>query len=304
MEDRNPCVPQATFELIPIKNLVSSQKYQRPLSPSHIKKAVREFNVYQINPVKVSRRNGTNYVFNGQHTIEIVAAASGSRETPVWCMVFDNMIYSLEADVFANQQKNVKILTPFEIYMANIEAENEMQMMIKCLVETYGLKISSQKKPGAICAISALEKIYEKYGFETLDRTLNLCIGTWEGEDNSLSANILKAVALMVDAYEDELRDDVFKQKVGEKSIKEIIRLSKERRSGTMGYAEVLLNEYNRKMKKPLDWLTLHTKKKRKPKYEEPSFIFQQQELDVGSDDAENDKNITVNTNSQSYSVV
>ena len=51
------------FELIPIKNLMSNQVYQRPLSEGHIISAVKDFDVYQINPVKVSRRNGINYVF-------------------------------------------------------------------------------------------------------------------------------------------------------------------------------------------------------------------------------------------------
>ena len=74
------------FELIPIKNLMSNQVYQRPLSEGHIISAVKDFDVYQINPVKVSRRNGINYVFDGQHTIEIVASRSGSRDTPVWCI--------------------------------------------------------------------------------------------------------------------------------------------------------------------------------------------------------------------------
>lgn len=57
--------------------------------------------------MKVSRRDGINYVFNGQHTIEIVAAVSGSRETPVWCMIYDDLSYEHEADIFANQQKYV-----------------------------------------------------------------------------------------------------------------------------------------------------------------------------------------------------
>ena len=75
----NPFVPNVHFEQIPIKNLVSNQDYQRNLSQKHIEKAAAEFDLYQINPVKVSRRNGINYVFNGQHTIEIVARVSGSR---------------------------------------------------------------------------------------------------------------------------------------------------------------------------------------------------------------------------------
>lgn len=98
--------------------------------------------IYQVNPVKVSRRDGVNYVFNGQHTIEIVATVSGSRDTPVWCMIYDDMDYTLEADTFAQQQKFVKPLSPFEIFNANIEAGNDEQLMIKTLVESYGLQIS------------------------------------------------------------------------------------------------------------------------------------------------------------------
>ena len=53
-------VPRVTFELIPIKNLVANQEYQRNLSESHIVRAAKDFDLYQINPVKVSRRNGIN----------------------------------------------------------------------------------------------------------------------------------------------------------------------------------------------------------------------------------------------------
>ena len=36
-------VPNVHFELIPIKDLVSNQEYQRNLSWSHVKKAVENF---------------------------------------------------------------------------------------------------------------------------------------------------------------------------------------------------------------------------------------------------------------------
>ena len=59
-EAQRRCIPNVSFELIPIRNLVSNQDYQRPLSENHIRKALEEFDVYQINPVKVSRRDGIN----------------------------------------------------------------------------------------------------------------------------------------------------------------------------------------------------------------------------------------------------
>ena len=111
-KDLSQYVPNVHFEQIPIKNLVSNQEYQRNLSKLHIERAAQNFDLYQINPVKVSRRDGINYVFNGQHTIEIVALVSGSRDTPVWCMVYDDLSYQHEADIFANQMKFVKPLKP------------------------------------------------------------------------------------------------------------------------------------------------------------------------------------------------
>lgn len=178
MSDFSRFVPDVHFEQIPIKNLVSNQEYQRPLSESQVEKAISDFDLNQINPVKVSRRNGVNYVFNGQHTIEIVASVSGSRDTPVWCMIYDDLEYEDEADIFAKQMKHVRPLTPYEVFMANIEAGNEQQLLIRDLVESYSLTIGSKKGYGVVCAIHSIERIYEKYGYHVLDRVLRLCVGT------------------------------------------------------------------------------------------------------------------------------
>ena len=265
MSDYSRFVPNVHFEQIPINNLVSNQEYQRNLSLSHIRRAAENFDLCQINPVKVSRRDGINYVFNGQHTIEIIATVSGSRETPVWCMVYDDLDYRAEADIFANQQKYVKKLLPYEIFMANIEAGSDEQLIIKSLVESFGLQISGTMNPGCICCVSTLEQIYEKHGFQTLERTLRLCIGTWEGDVNSLSANMIKGIAKLVVAYGDSLKDDVFKEKVGRVSAREIGRTAKERKAGSVGYAEAMLIAYNKKSHYPLRWANLYSSKHKIP---------------------------------------
>ena len=249
MTDLDKFVPNVHFEKIPIKNLVSNQDYQRNLSQAHIEKTTENFDIFQINPVKVSRRDGVNYVFNGQHTIEIVALASGSRETPVWCMIYDDLTYSHEADIFANQMKFVKGLLPYEVFMANIEANNQDQLMIKDLVESYGMKISSKRVAGSICAVSTLESIYTKHGYHVLSRVLKLIIGTWEGDMNSFSANIMNAVAKLCVVYREQLSEETFKEKLGAISIKQLSRNAKDRRPGCMGYAEAMVLEYNGKKK-------------------------------------------------------
>ena len=257
-ERQKRCIPDVSFELIPIKNLVSNQDYQRPLSESHIRKALEEFDVYQINPVKVSRRDGINYVFDGQHTIEIVASESGSRETPVWCMIYDDLKYTEEAHIFADQQKHVKNLVPYETFIAHIEAGDEKQKMIEATVKSYGLNITNSQAINGICAISTLEKIYDRYGQKILDSTLRLAIATWEGETNSLSGNVLMGIAKIIVAYGDSLREDVFKDHVGKMSVKSIIRTARERRPGALGYSEAMMLAYNAKNKYHLSLKTLY----------------------------------------------
>ena len=266
-------VPKVHYELIPIKNLVSNQEYQRNLSQKHVQKAAANFDIYQINPVKVSRRDGVNYVFNGQHTIEIIALVSDSRDTPVWCMIYDDLEYTQEADIFANQMKYTKPLLPYEIFMANIEAGNDKQLIIKDLVESYDLEITANTSPRGICAVSALESIHDKYGFQCLDRVLRLCVGTWEGAPLSFSANMLKGIARVINAYGDTVKDDLFKERLSRVSIKELTRTAKDRRAGSLGYAEAIVTFYNKRSRFGLSMEKLYSHKNKKNKETEDNDV-------------------------------
>lgn len=77
---------------------------------------------------------------------------------------------------------------------------------------------------------------------------------------NSLSANMLNGIARLVYTFGGALKDETFKEKVGEMSVKLLSRTAKERRPGSMGYAEAMLLAYNRKCKYPLKWTKLYEK--------------------------------------------
>lgn len=202
--------------------------------------------------MKVSRRDGVNYVFDGQHTIEIVATESGSRDTPVWCMIYDDLAYKEEAHIFADQKKHVKKLSPYETFKGHIEAGDEKQLMIQTILKSYGLVAAGTKIPNGVCAVTTLERIYDKFGQSTLDTVLRIAVATWEGEDNSLSGSMLMGIARIVVAYGDLLKEDRFKEQVGRVSVKSIIRTAKERRPGALGFAEAMMIAYNNKSKNGL----------------------------------------------------
>ena len=139
---------------------------------------------------------------------------------------------------------------------------NDPPFQIKSVVESYGLKITSTQQPNGVCAISTLEKIYDKYGQAVMDMTLRLAVATWEGETNSLSGNMLMGIARIIVAYGDQIKEDVFKDHVGMVSVKSIIRTAKERRPGAMGFAEAMMLAYNNKNKYQLSLRTLYGAKK------------------------------------------
>lgn len=180
-------------------------------------------------------------------------------------MIYDDLIYEQEADIFANQMKYTKTLLPYEVFMANIEAGNDKQLIIKSLVESYNLVISGKAQPGGICAVAALESIHDKYGFHVLDRTLRLIIAAWEGTPKSFSANMMNGVARLIHCFGDDIKDDLFAEKLGRISIKELSRTARDRRAGSLGYSEAMLLAYNKKSQKPLKFEQLYSNKGAKP---------------------------------------
>ena len=61
----------------------------------------------------------------------------------------------------------------------------------------------------------------------------------------------MNGVAKVISAFGSDLDDEVFKDRLGSVSVKQLSRMAKERRPGSMGYAEAILIEYNGKRKSP-----------------------------------------------------
>lgn len=122
----------------------------------------------------------------------------------------------------------------------NLNAPDLSAMLYEVWKISENLIDSANQQPfyGVICAIATLERIYTKYGYHVLDRTLRLCVGTWEGDIDSLGGNILAGVARLVVAFGDQLRDETFKEKVGFMSVRQLSRIAKERGAGSLGFAE------------------------------------------------------------------
>ena len=108
-----------------------------------------------------------------------------------------------------------------------------------------------------IAALGTLENPFRLVQVPGLNRVMRLIVGTWEGDINSFSSNMLNAVARLVTAFGDDMNDEIFKDRMGNISVKQLIRAAKDRRSGSAGLAETMLIEYNGKRKNPAGKLSV-----------------------------------------------
>ena len=72
---------------------------------------------------------------------------------------------------------------------------------------------------------------------------------------------MLNGVSRLVVTYGDQIKDTVFKERLGKISIKTLSQTAKDRRVGSLGYAEAILIFYNKHSKVHLTWDKLYAKK-------------------------------------------
>ncbi len=68
-------------------SLVVPEMYQRRLNNSRVARIVAEFDERIANEPKVSFRDGTYYIFDGQHTVMARKQMNGNKDLPILCAV-------------------------------------------------------------------------------------------------------------------------------------------------------------------------------------------------------------------------
>ena len=68
--------------------LIPRNTYQRELNTDRVHKIVKQFDERVANEPKVSFRNGSYYVFDGQHTIAARVERNGSNPLMILCKVY------------------------------------------------------------------------------------------------------------------------------------------------------------------------------------------------------------------------
>lgn len=221
--------------------------YQRPLDESKVQKILKEFNPCLVNPIKVNRRDdGTYWVIDGQHTLEVLRRRNGGDNTSVLCTIRYGLTREEERLLFLEQNGLVKALTVYDRMNAELAGNIGDSANIKYICERNGFTLERSKKDNSINAIGAITSIYKRYGASRLNETLFVLRESYNGESTSLQQGMLYGLSGFLDKYDTQIKEERLIMQLRKTPVYEIVRNSK-LYSGTLerrfGYA--IFKAYN-----------------------------------------------------------
>ena len=230
--------------------------YQKDPNLKNVKKIVDNFDWNLFRPLDVSRRDGHYYVVDGQHRLFAIRQMYGTdTEINIPCDVREGLTKQQECELFFKLNTGSRYVTPMELYKSlyanGLGKKDIVDMYNK--INYNGLILDwsmNKKKKGRITAISTIYAIYKKIP-EYFDEYIRLLKDTWDGEPNSLKADMLNGVCDFLERYHEEYDYKTFVKKLKKYSPEDIL---KEGNSALLdgkiiGCSKSIFNKYNKQLK-------------------------------------------------------
>lgn len=196
------------IDAIPVGQISADHAYQRQLDASRVRRMAAEYDPSLVGVLEVSRRpDGTFRVIDGQHRLHMIRQARGSSAA-VACNVHTGLSPEQEAQLFFDIDKKRRRLTGWDRWNARRGAGESIVLDIERIANSHGLSIDPAPKPRHLRCVAACEKLTAAATLATLDETLRLLVAAYDGDADSLRAEIVHGLGLVLATYEDEIDQD------------------------------------------------------------------------------------------------
>lgn len=229
-------------------------RYQRRLETKRVDDITKEWNGDVFNEPKVSYRDNTYWVFNGQHSTAAWKKKMGEN-TPILCKVFRGMTWSDECIAFILQNgldkdptTNEKLRAAYENGQAEI-----VDIVNKAALCGYKVDFSNQKTPTRIVCTGALLRAYKTIGADAFLDMLTAIKEAWYGDMDAISTQIISGMTQFYKTYAGHFTRDDLVNSIKRITPAEIIRNGKAFTNRTNTYGREIVKQYNKKRRYRLD---------------------------------------------------
>lgn len=177
--------------------------YQRP-TQTHVRKIAKNWNYTKCDPLMVNYRNdGFFYIIDGQHRFE--AANMRGIESLV-CRVFIGLSVKEEADIFTEQNEGTKKLSPFDTFKANICRGEEVDMQIKEVCDSHGIKVEKSNSIKTLRSVTTAREIIRRNGKENFDWIITFLEDTgWNVFKETYTDGFLRSLNNIKNGYDTDI---------------------------------------------------------------------------------------------------
>lgn len=168
---------------------------QRAIKVGHVRQIARDFDPDMLDPLKISRREGVDYVLDGQHRLRAIIDELGWGEQNVPCLVYVGLTDKQETSIFHAQGPGVRRqLSAIHDFHVVYQGGDPEARRIVATVERAGLHMDWTHGRGAhsVRAVGALKRIAAQYGHDWLHEVLVLLRDVLGPEARAYSNDIIR----------------------------------------------------------------------------------------------------------------
>lgn len=203
----------SVFGTVLISDLHIDPEAQRKISPGWVKEHVPVFDVEQLGYIVVNKRaTGFLYVVDGQHRVELMRAV-GWGDQRIHAECFDGLTQAQEAALFIARNDR-KAVSKFSKFKVQVTAKDPTACDIDRIVKEHGLLVSDQQMDGHLCAVAALEKIYNgagiaspKEGPKALGKALDITVQAWGKQTSSVNGKVIEGLGMVFLRYNGAIKE-------------------------------------------------------------------------------------------------
>lgn len=248
-------VDRVEYRMLPIGILNIDHEYQRNLVMPWAQWIADHFNPNLVETIQVSYRDGRYWVFNGQHTVTALKLKIKNDNYQVMCKIYRGLTKKEEAKMFYDFNTCTRTISAASMIKAKAAyGDKEVSDFLRHTMDA-GFIIAPGKNVNCrygIQAVATALKCFTTLGAEDYDRMLHLLHETWEGEQWSITANMLNATTLLVKTYGNKLNDKRFITRLQEVTKGQLKRAKNDydQHGASVAYAMAMLQFYNFKITK------------------------------------------------------
>jgi hypothetical protein len=245
--------PKSQIGFVPMGKMAVSEQAQRSLDKNRVEHLLANFDPELLGSLHVSQRDGRYFIIDGQHRFDTVKQwmGDGWEVQQLRCHIYTNLNEAQEADMFL-RLNDAKPVGSFDKFEKAVVAGREREMAINKIVHDCGFKIARTRKnyEGAIGSVSALGRVFDKYGPLPLANSLIVAHAAF-GEPG-LEGYIVEALGMIWHRYgkllnKDELSSAISEVRGGLKTFVNRTNVARQKygRSRPVCFAAVVVDAYN-----------------------------------------------------------